>query len=93
MRLVSDAIMSNCCTDSSKFRDAEEMLQGSSEDEMFQTPMTKTYDQLGADCFDFLLGTRSGESLTELHPSPVRIFRLWQTFLDNVNPYVLFHQL
>jgi hypothetical protein len=25
-------------------------------------------------------------SLTALHPQPVHIFRLWQTFLDNVNP-------
>jgi len=24
--------------------------------------------------------------LTGLHPQPVQIFRLWQTFLDNVNP-------
>jgi len=25
-------------------------------------------------------------SLTALHPQPLHIFRLWQTFLDNVNP-------
>ena len=25
-------------------------------------------------------------SLTSLHPQPVHVFRLWQTFLDNVNP-------
>jgi hypothetical protein len=25
-------------------------------------------------------------SLTSIHPQPVHIFRLWQTFLDNVNP-------
>ena len=25
-------------------------------------------------------------TLTALHPQPVHIFRLWQTFLDNVNP-------
>ena len=25
-------------------------------------------------------------SLTHLHPQPVQIFRLWQVFLDNVNP-------
>lgn len=26
--------------------------------------------------------------LTSMHPSPMHIFRLWQTFLDNVNPIV-----
>jgi len=31
-------------------------------------------------------------NLSGLHPNPVTIFRLWQTFLDNVNPLVkLFH--
>lgn len=30
--------------------------------------------------------------MTSRHPSPVRIFRLWQTFLDNVNPLIkIFH--
>jgi hypothetical protein len=28
------------------------------------------------------------ESLTKLHPSTVQIFRLWQKFLDNVNPLI-----
>lgn len=32
------------------------------------------------------------ENLKDLHPSPVHIFRLWQTYLDNVNPITkLFH--
>jgi hypothetical protein len=34
-----------------------------------------------------LFGTTSPiTSLTALHPQPVQIFRLWQSFLDNVNP-------
>jgi len=28
----------------------------------------------------------SKSSLTTTHPEPVHIFRLWQTFIDNVNP-------
>lgn len=31
-------------------------------------------------------GTASEISLLSFHPQPVHIFRLWQTFLDNVNP-------
>ncbi|KAH8668289.1 fungal-specific transcription factor domain-containing protein [Tricladium varicosporioides] len=41
----------------------------------------------------FLLGhNTASKSLTSLHPQPVHIFRMWQTFLVNVNPLVkLFH--
>ena len=36
---------------------------------------------------DLLFGLPSTTaSLMDLHPQPVHIFRLWQTFLDNVNP-------
>ncbi|KAG9235107.1 fungal-specific transcription factor domain-containing protein [Amylocarpus encephaloides] len=33
----------------------------------------------------FSSGSRSAQ-VTYLHPPPVQIFRLWQTFMDNVNP-------
>ncbi|KAF4628725.1 hypothetical protein G7Y89_g9431 [Cudoniella acicularis] len=41
----------------------------------------------------FLLGnTAASKSLTALHPPPVHIFKMWQTFLVNVNPLTkLFH--
>ncbi|PGH02622.1 hypothetical protein GX51_04505 [Blastomyces parvus] len=41
----------------------------------------------------FILGSaNSGRQLTALHPQPVHIFKLWQVFLDNVNPLVkIFH--
>lgn len=42
----------------------------------------------------FLFGSIGGTSrdLVDLHPPPVHIFRLWQTFLVNVNPMVkMFH--
>ncbi len=46
-----------------------------------------------ADGGDLLFSTPiSDESIHDLHPSAVHIFRLWQTFLDNVNPIVkIFH--
>lgn len=33
-----------------------------------------------------LLNSAPGQSLTELHPNQLHIFKLWQTFLENVNP-------
>lgn len=34
----------------------------------------------------------SSKYLLDLHPTPVQIFRLWQTFLTNVNPVIkMFH--
>jgi hypothetical protein len=39
-----------------------------------------------------LFPTQTAENLTNLHPPPMRIFRLWQTFIDNVNPLMkIFH--
>jgi hypothetical protein len=41
----------------------------------------------------FILGHNTAtKALISLHPTPVQIFRLWQTFLVNVNPLVkIFH--
>lgn len=33
-----------------------------------------------------LLSLSPGVKPTELHPNPLHIFKLWQTFLENVNP-------
>ena len=52
---------------------------------MFANPIIKTYEELSGDG-DLLFGSQTTQKLTSLHPSPVHIFRLWQTFLDNVNP-------
>ncbi|KAJ5632864.1 hypothetical protein N7490_009203 [Penicillium lividum] len=35
-----------------------------------------------------LMGLATRESLTDLHPNPLHIFKLWQTFLENVNPLI-----
>jgi hypothetical protein len=41
----------------------------------------------------FFLGqSAASRDLSSFHPAPVQIFRLWQTFLTNVNPLVkIFH--
>lgn len=51
----------------------------------------KAYDAINSDGSDFFM-TPTSDSITDLHPSPVQIFRLWQTFIDNVNPLIkIFH--
>ena len=59
---------------------------------MFANPVTRTFEELGCGGDDLLFGPQSPENLKTLHPSPVHIFRLWQTFLDNINPLIkIFH--
>ena len=44
-------------------------------------------DNVAFDASFLLLGSGpSDQRLTSAHPQPVQMFRLWQTFLDNVNP-------
>lgn len=55
-------------------------------------PVTKTFEELGGEGGDLLFGPQCTGSLKALHPSPIHMFRLWQTFLDNVNPLIkIFH--
>jgi len=67
-------------------RDEIQDPQGLSDDEINDTGLLP-------DPESFLLGLGStSKDLSALHPPPVQIFRLWQTFLDNVNPLVrMFH--
>lgn len=60
---------------------------------MFESPITKTFDEIASDGGELLFSTPMTEgSIRDLHPSTVQIFRLWQYFLDNINPLVkLFH--
>jgi hypothetical protein len=59
---------------------------------MFANPIAKTYGELGGEGGDILFGPQTTENLKALHPSPIHIFRLWQTFLDNINPLIkIFH--
>jgi hypothetical protein len=75
-----------------KFRDAEELLQGSSDDEELERPIIRTFDTINEDGGNLLFSSPASEVLRDLHPSAVHIFRLWQTFLDSVNPVIkIFH--
>ncbi len=78
-----------------QFQDAEDALQGSSGDETYENAIIDTYDSIVEDPSASLIFSSSPSatiSLAHLHPPPVQIFKLWQTFLDNVNPLTkIFH--
>jgi hypothetical protein len=71
-------------TNTLQFRDPRELVQGHSEEEGQASPMsTNHYTQGGALLFSLGMPVHS---LTTFHPPPVHIFKLWQTYLDNINP-------
>ncbi|TAQ90796.1 hypothetical protein B7494_g869 [Chlorociboria aeruginascens] len=75
-----------------ELRDAEEILQGSSDDEVFKDPIRRTFDSIGSCGEELIFGLQPTESLTSLHPTPIQIFQLWQAYLDRVSPLVkIFH--
>ena len=47
----------------------------------------KTYDAIEYNG-DAVFGSAPAQAAALVHPSPVIIFRLWQTFLDNVNTLI-----
>ncbi|KAH8895436.1 hypothetical protein GQ53DRAFT_50721 [Thozetella sp. PMI_491] len=56
-------------------------------DGVHEVSVRKAWDQLYPDTESLLPGARkSTVDLSTLHPEPVQIFRLWQIYLDNVNP-------
>ncbi|KAL5357144.1 hypothetical protein BJX96DRAFT_4347 [Aspergillus floccosus] len=59
----------------------------SSDDDIWEVTVKHAWDQLFIHDETFLLGSRKcSVDLTTLHPEPVQIVRLWQTYLDHVNP-------
>jgi hypothetical protein len=76
-----------------EFRDTREILDDSSDEdstERRESVLPQHYTPNGT---DLLFGSPTSKSaIRPLHPEPVQIFKLWQTYLDNINPLVkLFH--
>ncbi|KAI9730554.1 MAG: hypothetical protein M1834_005795 [Cirrosporium novae-zelandiae] len=79
---------------SDEFADTNEMFHGQSEDGISDPPTPSASDlAYPEDGGDLIFGSTSlTTTLQNLHPQPVQIFRLWQAFLDNVDPIIkLFH--
>lgn len=59
-----------------------------SHDDAGEDGVKKAWDQTFVDNDNLLLGlhTKTPVELSALHPRPVKIFRLWQIYLNNVDP-------
>ncbi|RYC65994.1 hypothetical protein CHU98_g260 [Xylaria longipes] len=70
-----------------EFRAPTDPLPDSSEEEDVGSTINSAYDQMfgNTDSFPFAIGSQP-QSVTDLHPSGVQIFQIWQIYLDNVNP-------
>ncbi|KAI0485984.1 fungal-specific transcription factor domain-containing protein [Xylaria cf. heliscus] len=70
-----------------EFRAPSDPIPDSSEEEDVGSTINHAFDQMfsNADSFPFTIGSQY-QSVTDLHPSGVQIFQLWQIYLDNVNP-------
>ncbi len=78
----------------SEFRESKEILDDSSDQDSGETEDGLSSNPLTPESSEGLLfGTQStGTNLSYLHPQPVQIFKLWQAYLDNINPLVkVFH--
>lgn len=70
------------------------MLRGAPEDGIDESPFTTTLDTVFTNNEDGLLleSHENSIDMVKLHPTPILLFRLWQTFLDRVYPiYKVFH--
>lgn len=77
----------------SEFREAREILEESSDDGSPDMDDRTTPDDYSPNSASLLFrGPISSAALRMLHPNPVQIFKLWQSYLDNINPLVkVFH--
>ncbi|KAI4169341.1 MAG: hypothetical protein LQ348_007287 [Seirophora lacunosa] len=80
---------------SEEFKHLEELLE-SSDHEGNRKPgpglIQQAYDKLHADGSGLLFGFSVNHDLKRMHPGPINIFRLWQTYLDCVYPLsMIFH--
>ncbi|KAL8723268.1 MAG: hypothetical protein Q9225_000390 [Loekoesia sp. 1 TL-2023] len=79
---------------SEEVKHLEEILEGSDTENRKPGPgiIQRSYDRLHADGSGLLFGFGVNVDLKKLHPAPINIFRLWQTYLNCVYPLsMVFH--
>ncbi|KAI4170684.1 MAG: hypothetical protein LQ343_004782 [Gyalolechia ehrenbergii] len=79
---------------SEEIKHLEGLLEGSDDEDRKPGPgvIQRAYDQLLADGSGLLFGFSVTGNLKNLHPSPINIFRLWQTYINCVYPLsMIFH--
>jgi hypothetical protein len=76
----------------SEFRDLKEILDETSDEESADSQGRQIHD-LPPDGSQLLFGSPTSLiGLRTLHPKPIVVFKLWQTYLDNINPLIkVFH--
>ncbi|KAF2265096.1 hypothetical protein CC78DRAFT_212384 [Lojkania enalia] len=76
-----------------EFRDSRELLDESSDEHSMYESQGATREAVSSDVGNLLIGTsKTTLNLRTFHPQPVQIFKLWQTYLENINPLVkVFH--
>ncbi|KAJ4317372.1 hypothetical protein N0V94_004975 [Neodidymelliopsis sp. IMI 364377] len=77
----------------SEFRDLREILDETSDEESPDETICWAPEAFSSDGSRLLFGSpTSSVGLRPLHPQPVQAFKLWQCYLDNINPLVkVFH--
>lgn len=72
-----------------EFRETREILDESSDVESLSSGSCDSPDVTGTDGTALIMGTSSGSTnLQSLHPCPIQVLKLWQIYLDNINPLV-----
>jgi hypothetical protein len=72
-----------------QLEDSKDVVQGSDDED--SDPLLAP-SAISSNADSLLFGHPMLKSLVSSHPTPVQIFLLWQTYLDNVNPLLkLFH--
>ncbi|KAF2622821.1 hypothetical protein BU25DRAFT_302662, partial [Macroventuria anomochaeta] len=76
-----------------EFRNLKEILDETSDEESFDGHIGRAPETFSLDGTQLLFGSPiSSTALRPLHPQPVGAFKLWQAYLDNINPLIkLFH--
>ncbi|CAI6308345.1 unnamed protein product [Periconia digitata] len=69
-----------------RFRTDDEDGDSPDTEEYLDDIVNSAMDSIFVDDSSFLFGRQDTVDLSPLHPDPAHIFRLWQLFLDNVNP-------
>lgn len=77
----------------SEFRDLKQILDETSDEELSGGNMGIAPEAFSPDGSRLMFGNpMSSVGLRRLHPKPVESFKLWQAYLDNINPLVkVFH--
>ncbi|KAL8948181.1 MAG: hypothetical protein Q9222_005606 [Ikaeria aurantiellina] len=79
---------------SDEFKHLEELLEGSDDESRKHGPglIGRALDKMHGDGSGILFGLNDTDDIKSLHPQPIKIFRLWQTYLNCVYPLtMLFH--